>query len=487
MKKSALLLLFLFPLSICYSQNLKLNAPIENLKKDKALQHATWSVCVMNAKKDTVIAEYNSNISLVPASTLKIVTTAAALSILGSDFIFETQLLYDGELDTVSGILKGNLYIKGGGDPSLGSEYFKDKKDSLTVIEKWAIILKAKGIKKIEGAVVGDAGIFEDNMVPSQWIWSDMGNYFGAGACGLSYNDNKYKVLYKSGAAGTTASVIKIIPEVAGLQFVNTVTAGGTDDNAFIYGSPYSNYRFASGTIPANRNNYDIEGSIPDPALFCAQTFEQALSNIDVLVAKKATTVRALKEANEYKEAPKKILHKHYSPTLDKIVYWTNLKSLNLYAEHLLKYIAYKKTGHGTGSAGTEIITAFWKNRGVDTGGFFMNDGCGLARANAITTKTETQILMLMSKDKNFNAFYNSLPVAGKSGSLGSLCDGTFAENNLRAKSGYIARARGYTGYVTNRKGELLCFSLLANNYDCSPSEMKLKLEKILIAIAECE
>jgi serine-type D-Ala-D-Ala carboxypeptidase/endopeptidase (penicillin-binding protein 4) len=483
----SLLLLFLVPACLSNAQTSKLNAEIESLKKDKALQHAVWSVSVMNTKKDTLIAEYNSNISLVPASTLKIVTTAAALSILGSDFIFETQLLYDGELDTVSGILKGNLFIKGGGDPTLGSEYFKDKKDSLTVLEKWAVILKAKGIKKIEGAIIGDAGIFEDNMVPSQWIWSDMGNYFGAGACGLSYNDNKYKVLYKSGAPGTAASVIRIVPEIPGMQLVSSVTAGGSDDNAFIYGSPYSNYRSASGTIPANRNNYDIEGSIPDPALFCAQAFEQALKNIDVLVVKKATTVRALKETNEYKDPTKKILHKHYSPTLDKIVYWTNLKSLNLYAEHLLKYIAYKKTGYGSGAAGTDIVTAFWKNKGVDTGGFFMNDGCGLARANAITTKTEAQILRLMTKDKNYTAFYNSLPVAGKSGSLGSLCDGTFAENNLRAKSGYITRARGYAGYVKNKKGELLCFSVLANNYDCSPAEMKLKLEKILIAIAECE
>jgi len=90
-----------------------------------------------------------------------------------------------------------------------------------------------------------------------------------------------------------------------------------------------------------------------------------------------------------------------------------------------------------------------------------------------------------MAKDKNFNVFYNSLPIAGKSGSLGGLCVGSFAENNMHAKSGYMNRARGYSGYIRNRKGELLCFSLLANNYDCSPTEMKKKLEKLLIAITE--
>lgn len=487
MKKLFILFSFILSTAISYSQSSKLKTEIENLKKDKALQHATWSICVMNTKKDSAIAEYNSHVSVVPASTLKIVTTAAALSILGSDFVFETQILYDGVLDTTSGILKGNLYIKGGGDPTLGSEYFKDKKDSLTVIEKWAIILKAKGVKKIEGSIIGDASIFEDNMIPAQWIWADMGNYFGAGASGLTYIDNKYKIFFKSGAGGTATSINAIQPELPGLQFVNNVTAGGNDDNAFIYGSPYSNYRVATGTIPANKNNYEVEGSIPDPALYCAQAFEQALKNIDVNVLKKATTIRALKESNEYVASSKKILHTNYSPTLDKIVYWTNLKSLNLYAEHLLKYIAYKKTGFGSTNAGTEIVTNYWKAKGVDVSGFFMNDGSGLARANVITTKTQTQILRVMSKDKNFTAFYNSLAIAGKSGSLGGLCDGTFAENNLRAKSGYITRARGYTGYVKNRKGELLCFSVLANNYDCSPTEMKLKLEKLLIAVAECE
>jgi D-alanyl-D-alanine carboxypeptidase/D-alanyl-D-alanine-endopeptidase (penicillin-binding protein 4) len=469
-----------------YSQS-KLNTEIEKLKNDVAMKHSTWSLCVMNTKKDSTVTEYNSNASVVPASTMKIVTTAAALSMLGSDFVFETQLQYDGVLDSAKGLLKGNLYIVGSGDPSLESEYFKTKKDTLTTVEKWALVLKSKGIKKIEGAIIGDASIFDDNIVPSQWIWADMGNYFGAGACGLTYHDNKYTVSLRSGANGSPTSINKIQPEIEGMQIINTVKAGGTDDNAFIYGSPYSNYRMAQGTIPANKNNFEVEGSIPDPALFCAQALEQALKNININITQKATTVRQLKESDKEVITTRKVLYRHYSPTLDKIVYWTNLKSLNLYAEHLLKYIAYKKNGIGREDEGTEIVTAFWKNKGVDVSGFFMNDGCGLARANVITTKTETQILRLMVKDKNFNAFYDSFPVAGKSGSLGNLCEGTCAENNLRAKSGYITRARGYAGYVKSKKGELLCFSVIANNYECTPTEMKKKLEKILIAIAEME
>lgn len=483
--------IFLLVLSahFLYSQvnMLKLETEIEKLKADNALKHAIWSICVIPVKKDTIIAEYNSAISLVPASTLKIVTTGTALSLLGKDFRFETKLQYDGIFDTITGILKGNLYITGGGDPTLESDYFKDKKDSLSTTDRWANFLKHKGLKKIEGAIIGDASIFDDNILPPQWVWGDIGNYYGAGACGLSYHDNKYKLFLKSDATGSSTTVIKTEPPVEDLQIINDVTSGGSDDNAFIYGAPYSNYRKIQGTIPANRSSYDIEGALPDPALFCAQSLVNSLKTIGITVTAKPTTVRVLKESETYAPLPKKTLLTNYSPPLSDIVYWTNLKSNNLYAEHLLKYLAYTENAIGRESEGTEFITAYWKKKGVDAGGFFMNDGCGLARSNAITTKTEAQILRAMVWEKNFKAFYDSFPIAGKSGSLGNLCEGTLAENNLCAKSGYITRARGYAGYVKNKKGEMLCFSVLANNYECTASEMKKKLEKLLIAIAETE
>jgi serine-type D-Ala-D-Ala carboxypeptidase/endopeptidase (penicillin-binding protein 4) len=480
------LISFLFSAPGLFAQS-RLKAEIEKLKADRDMAHAGWSLCVMNTKKDSVLAEYNSTTSLVPASTLKILTTGAALSILGKDFVFSTKIMYDGVFDTVSGLLKGNLYIVGGGDPSLESEYFRDKKDSLSTLEKWAVILKAKGLKKVEGNVIGDAEIFENNMTPAQWIWADMGNYFGAGASGLSYRDNKYTVYFRSGAPGTNTSIEKTVPPIEGLQLANHVRSGGSGDNAFIFGSQYSNYRMAEGTIPANKNRYEVEGAVPDPPLLCAQSFKIALENIDVKITGTCTTVRALKESNQYAESVRKIIHTHYSPTLDKIVYWTNMKSLNLYAEHLLKYIAYYKSGYGTDTGGTDVVTAFWKSKGVDVSGLYMNDGCGLARANVITTRALTGILNVIAREKNFTFFYNSLPVAGKSGSLGGLCEGTCAENNLRAKSGYITRARSYAGYVKSKKGEQLSFTVIANNYDCSAAEMKRKLEKLLVAIAESE
>ncbi len=481
-------LFFFLHTAFGYSQTpSKLNSEIEKLKSDVALKHASWSVCVMPVNKDVIIAEYNSNVSLVPASTMKLVTTGAALSILGSDFKFETKLQYDGIFDSINGIIKGNLFIKGGGDPSLDSKYFKDDKDSSSITDKWALILKSKGIRKIEGAIIADASIFEDNSVPAQWIWADMGNYFGAGASGLSYHDNEYSLYFNSGKPGTTTILTTVLPKVENLQIINKVQSGGATDSAYIYGSPYTYYRTVEGTIPPDKSNFEVKGSLPDPSLYCAKALEASLKRNGIGILKNATTIRQLKEEGKYLESSRQTIYTNYSPSLDKIVYWTNLKSINLYAEHLLKYMAYVKSGLGTENEGIKTVISFWKSKGVDVSGFSMNDGCGLSRANVITTKTQVQLLRWMAKDKSFKAFYNSLPIAGKSGSLINFCQGTFAENNLCAKSGYITGARGYTGYVKNKKGELFCFSILANNYECTPTEMKKKLEKIVVAIPELE
>src|ERR1035437_9286907 len=276
----------------CFSQS-KLKTNIEQLKFDTDIAHASWSLCVLNVKKDSVITEYNSARALVLASTHKILTTAAALALLGWDFKYETRLEYDGKLDSIAGILHGNLYIKGSGDPTLNSETFKKKSDTIPLTDQWAKIIKAKGIKKIEGAVIADASAFDDETIPSTWIWGDMGNYYGAGASGLNFSDNKFSIYYKSGSKkGDTAIITKISPQIPGLKIASYVRTGLYLDNAFIYGAPYNNLRYVKGTIPVNKNNYEVEGSIPDPSLFCAQSLDSSLKKIGIVIDKAATTFR---------------------------------------------------------------------------------------------------------------------------------------------------------------------------------------------------
>ena len=461
--------------------NQKLKFETEKFKNCEAMRHGSFGYCILNAKTGKIIAEYNSQTSLVPASTLKTLTTAAALALLGKDFRYETLIQYTGKFDSISGIINGNIVIKGSGDPTLNSQYFKKKNDTLELTQIWAKILKGKGIKKITGKIIADNSCFE-NEIPSTWIWGDIGNYYGAAPNGLSYSDNKYSLSFKSGANNTKAEILSCNPQLSGVKFINKVYAGGNDDNAFIFGSIGAPEIVIKGTIPSNQNNYQVDGALENPALFCAMAFSDALTKYGI---ENNGKVQVISELNKFQNTT---IFTHKSVTLDKIVFYTNMKSNNHYAESLLMTISQKKFGYGTLTKGLQLISDFWKNNGVDTEGLFMSDGSGLSRADAITPFIQATILSKIFLDTAiYKPFYSSLPVSGVSGGMITMGIASCAEGNMRAKSGYITRVRAYTGFVKSKIDHEYSFSIIVNNYLCSPKEIKTKIEALLVMFCELE
>lgn len=462
------MLLFVSFWHIFYAQSV--DQVMESYQKDKDLAHASYGFCIADAATGKIIKEYNSELALIPASTQKIITTSAALGILGKHHTYKTNYYY----------ANGTLTIKGSGDPSFNSTYFYTN-DSLffdPLIKK----LKEKNITKIERLVI-DAGMLNSD-IPPTWIWSDIGNYFGASANGLSYADNKFSLYFTSNETGSFAKLEKIQPSYFKdkMTFESQVTAYGTEDNAFVFGDPSGYTRKVSGTIPPNKKNYEVEAQMPEPPVFYANQLISWLTKHNITVAGKPEIITGFKT-----EVYSSLIFTHQSPRLEKIVYYTNTKSNNHYAESLLNTVGAVKSGkQGTTDNGIDAVVAYWKERGIDVTGLHMVDGSGLSRANTLTTKLQTAILSKIYRDSTmYQAFNNSLPIAGKNGSMSSLCKGTFAENNMRAKTGYINRARGYCGYVKTKSGKELAFSVLFNNYDCSAKEAKLKIEKLLVAMTE--
>lgn len=474
---------FLFYPLLFWTQS-SVDIVLEGYKKDKDLQHATYSFCVIDAATGKTINEYNSELALIPASTMKIMTTSAALGILGKDFTYKTNFYTFQKTDSITSLNTTNLLIKGSGDPSFNSSYFYTS-DSVffnPILQK----IKLKGIKKINGSLIADASCF-DNTIPSSWIWGDIGNYFGAGANGLSYRDNKFSLFYNSGGTNTTANLESISPIYFSKKILiqSTVIAKGTEDDAFVYGDPNGYSRKVTGTIPPNKKHYEVEAEMPEPALFFLDQLQTELKKNN-LVTNEAKLIMN-ETPNKYDIKSTQLVYTHTSPKLEKIVYYTNTKSNNHYAESLLKTIgAFKSGKQGTTENGIDAVKNYWESRGVDVSGLHMADGSGLSRANTITTKIQATVLSKIYRDTvMYNAFNICLPVAGKNGSMTNLCKGSFAENNMRAKTGYINRARGYCGYVKTKAGKELAFSVLFNNYDCTPKEMKLKIEKFLVALVE--
>lgn len=465
-----------------YSQN-SIQQKINSISAESFFKHASISFEVRDLTTNKRIAVKNHQTSLIPASVFKLFSTASSLELLGPQHKFHTYLQYDGFIDE-GGQLIGNVYIKGGGDPALGSEHFKNNYGDY--IQKWVSALQNKGIKSIKGKIIGDATYFDDNVVPDGWIWSDIGNYYGAGPNGLSVHDNTCKVKFKSGPnAGDSTVFLGTEPEIPGLQVDNRVLASNKNsDNCWVFGAPYSNYRVLEGTIPKGRSLYQkTKASIPDPAYFLASLVAKRCAAVGITTLG-ASTLRLEKLSGDSRMAKRFNLDTVYSPTLKKIVERTNHKSVNLYAEHVLIQAALKRDpmAKDTESA-ADVVDTFWENKGVT--GLFLHDGSGLSRKNAVSAHGLVKLLSIMNQSKNKKAFYESLPISGKTGTIRSMCKNTVASGKVHAKSGSMSNVRSYAGYVETVSGKKLAFAIVFNNFTCSSRVVKQRVASLFDTMAQ--
>jgi len=437
-----------------------------------AMKHASVSFLAVDLNTSDTLLQHKINTSLCPASVTKIVSTATALELFGSGHTFITLLKYTGEIK--SGVLEGDLIIYGGGDPALGSKNFSYYE---AFLEKWADAVSSAGIKKIKGAVVSDISYFSRSDVPDGWTWGDIGNYFGAAPMSLNGYDNEFTVTFKTGSkSDDNTSVVSISPEIPYMTFVNNVKTGNVSgDNSMIYGSVTDRTRTAEGLLPIGRSAFEVRGAIPMPPLLIANDFRNALYAKGI--ASDTFYVSAINDSIKSTQ-----ILSFPSVALKDIVSVTNKVSMNMYAEMLFRHAGRKLNQNAANPSGE--IEKYWGGK-INTSGFFIEDGSGLSRSNAFNASNLVSLLTYMKKSKNFDVFYESLPVAGKSGTISGMFKNTYAEDNLRAKSGSLNRVRCYAGYVTTRSGKEVAFALLVNNFSCSQSEMKSRIEKLLLAICD--
>lgn len=479
---------FLLPfllLAIAGTAQSSLQKSVEALVSDPALKHAGVSICVVDVESGTIVASYQADLSLTPASSLKVVTTATALALLGADFHFSTELGIDGSIEK-DGTLRGNVYLIGSGDPTLGSDQLEGTPDLEAIVEKFRLALQQKGIRKVDGHIVGDGTRFSTAANAPTWQWNDLGNYYAAGAWGLNIHENFYYLRFAQiPTLGETPRIAAIEPEVPGLEFINEVTSAprGSGDNAYIYGAPYTFTRHVRGTIPVGSGLFSIKGSIPDPPLWAAQLMLASIERIGIPVNRGAISQLDLQRRG-WNPAGRTVLLTHLSPPLRAIIERTNQQSVNLYCESLLRALALKNGGEGSLEKGLEIVTAYWANQGLDTGGCYLQDGSGLSARNAVTTRFLASLLRSVARQPVlFEAFLPSLPAAGQSGALQNLRGA--AAGRLWAKSGTLDRVRSFTGYARNREGRLRAFSVIVNNFTGAGSAMRQKLETFMTKMCE--
>ncbi len=477
--------IYLFLNSFLLAQN-GIQTAVNTFMKSEMFKNASVGVAIIDQNTGELVAGHNNNLALIPASSLKVLTTATMLELYGSDYQFKTEIQYDGTISP-EGILNGNIYIKGYGDPSLGSHHVDAAEKIDVVLSKFAAAIQQAGIKEITGKIIGDGTYFSTRTNGDTWLWEDLGNYYGASVWGLNFHENLFQLTFQQNPKlGSIPKIKSIKPEVPNLMLVNELKSAerGTGDNAFIFNAPYSYSGFVHGTIPIGSKDFTVKGAVPDGPFFAAYHLMKKLESIQLKTSGWATTQF---EENRLgiEQSERKSIYSYRSPKLSELVKATNLKSINLYCESYLRMIGKKQIGEGSAEAGLKAIYDYWEKQGLNLDFCFLEDGSGLSPRNGISPYQLAEVMRIVrEKHTTFDAFYNSLPIAGQSGGLRYILKGSAAEGKLRAKSGGMARVRSYTGYAVTGSGQKLAFSMIANNFKGKSSAVRGKMESLMAAIS---
>ena len=461
---------------VCNAQLRKLPPEFESWLTSKGMKHATVTMEVARLEEGDepqVIYQYDNERSVQPASVMKLVTTAAALSLLDPKATVATDIYVTGEV--VEGRLDGDVIIKGHGNALLSSARSMFPREAFA--NAVAMALRKEGIKEVAGNIVGDGTMLKQSPVPSEWTWEDMGNHYAPAISGLNYGDNMFEIVLNTSRKGQKPSVVKIEPMVDGLSIDNQLMSNDyAFDSAYVFGAPFQNERILLGAVPHRQPQFRVKGDVPDPAQFAASRIKTSLIGSGIAV--KGQALSAGKDnVPDYEKA--RLIFSHKSEPLSFVAKQTNVFSVNLFAEMLLRQIALAY-GDGSETAGIGKVMEFLRAKGIDVEGMRMFDGCGLAPADRVTAHMIVELLAKMHANQDF---VSSLAVAGKTGTVYSFLKNTRLEGKARLKTGTTKAVIAYSGYAEGSDGKTYIVSIIVNNHGCVSSAVRKNIEKMMLLL----
>jgi serine-type D-Ala-D-Ala carboxypeptidase/endopeptidase (penicillin-binding protein 4) len=429
-----------------------LQGELEHLFNDGPVT-AMWGIAVQSFDTGEMLYEQESDLPLIPASNMKILTMAAAASRLGWDHRFETRLEAHGPI--ADGTLAGDLVVVGGGDPGFGGPL----DDAAPVFGEWSDALQRAGVRRVSGRVVGDASALAGQGLGEAWAWDDLAAGYSTPSSALSFRENVVEVVIGPGPAAGWPAIVEVTPEGHPLEIVNLAKTAepGTAADIDLWRPPGSTTLEIRGVVPANGEKVRRTASVQDPGLFFARALRAALVARGIEISGPAAarhTAEPSLPTPGGSEVERRVIATHTSKPLREIGTRFMKVSQNLYGELLFRTLGRQ--------AVEETLSRF----GVAPGQNRIADGSGLSRRNFVTARTLLIVLRRMASDlQHAEPFVATLPVAGEDGTLASRLKGTRAASNVRAKTGSLAHVRTLSGYVRTRDNELLGFSILANNF----------------------
>jgi serine-type D-Ala-D-Ala carboxypeptidase/endopeptidase (penicillin-binding protein 4) len=447
---------------------------IQAISSDPELRSSWFGISVFSLTKQQTVFEHEAQKAFVPASTLKLLTAAAALETLGPQFQFETKWTCDPI--SPEGVVQGNIYLWAGADPTLGSTKFPTTQIPL-LKQSFMGWIQEKGIRKVRGKFIVCTGKV-NNWGPSLgWSWDDLGWYYGAAPSPVCFMDNVVELSLQTLQKQTSPLLVALPAPLSYMTWNNQLiqTAPEVKANVQVLGTNPSTSRTLIGTLPYSPKETKLRLSLPQPALAAGHFFIAALKEQNI-------AIDSIPKVQE--EFPtlgnQTTLGNWRSPILHELLIKVLQDSDNLITEQLATYL-----GQQHNQTGPEFLTSFWKTRGLDSLGFSLADGSGLSRYNAISPANFTQMLNHVYASKHRNLFMATLPKSGLQGTLQNIGTSKYLKGKVWAKSGSMSKVRGYAGYLFTEQQDTLAFAILWNQFLCPSKKINGQVEAFWTAWRE--
>lgn len=416
---------------------------------------------------------FQSNKLLIPASTVKLFTTGIALQKLGNFYQFETKIMVDGEIKKHQ--LNGNLIVQGSGDPSFGSA-LAGALPGDSVLFSILKLLKDSGITKIKGDLIIDPFIlpYNETVTPRNYIWEDIGNYYGASAWGLNWRNNEFTIQFTPGKTNSDSTKAAITSRWATyLTLKNSIKNGyNCSREIYVFSAPFSQSVLVEGETLANSASFSERASLPDPPMAFGNELKAYLEANDIQIEGEL-------KFESKRGAIWKII---YSPQLFELIKETNFTSNNLFAEAIAKRIAFNQIGQSANPTGDYLTKELNAYKANADSALQLTDGSGLSRNNQTCTSFQSQFLRNQTKSSiTAPYFIGSIPKVGEEGTMKNFP----RIENMRAKSGSMNKVRAYAGYFYDKNNHQIAFSIIANNAPLATLKQKEMMIELLASAAE--
>ena len=452
---------------------------IEKIINNPALDPTFLSIQIEEYPTGEVLYSLNPKKLMIPASNLKLFTTISSLILLGPDYRYKTYLYRDGVIE--NGILAGNLYLKGSGDPTISTQI--DSANYFNLFQVWADSLKSLGIRQINGTIIGDDNAFDDLGLGHDWSWDDLSYHYAAPTSALSYYDNCIDIYIVPGnSIGTNASIMAK-PLVNYLKIKNNICTVSQDSMTKIefYRYPGKDGLTVNGIIAINADTIKERIPVDNPTDYTLNAFKFILEQNGIRVSDPSDIDEIPDYCPDFNKMH--LIYVHESMPLSQIIKTINKISQNFYAEQLLKTLGQELGNNGTTQSGIAIEKEWFSSIGINTVDIAIIDGSGLSHNNLVTTEQIIKLLWYVRSHQDWQIFRESLSIGGQDGTLQHRLKVSTAAGHVYAKTGSMKNVRALSGSIYALNGREYLFSILVNHYSASACEIDKLLDQIVTLI----